>query len=65
MSWCENNGIDYIFGLSGTKPLARKVDEVADDMVGKFCEPTRSSRNVVARLPLSFAIVVSTSAPSA
>ena len=31
MTWCENNGIDYIFGLSGTKPLARKVDEVADD----------------------------------
>ena len=30
MTWCENNGIDYIFGLSGTKPLARKVDEVAD-----------------------------------
>ncbi|MGF6312218.1 hypothetical protein ABIB82_006112, partial [Bradyrhizobium sp. i1.8.4] len=28
MTWCENNGIDYIFGLSGTKPLARKVDEV-------------------------------------
>jgi len=25
MTWCENNGIDYIFGLSGTKPLARKV----------------------------------------
>jgi hypothetical protein len=21
MTWCENNGIDYIFGLSGTKPL--------------------------------------------
>jgi hypothetical protein len=32
MSWCENNGIDYIFGLSGTRPLARKVDEVADDI---------------------------------
>jgi hypothetical protein len=31
MTWCENNGIDYIFGLSGTKPLARKVDEVTDD----------------------------------
>jgi Transposase DDE domain group 1 len=28
MTWCKNNGIDYIFGLSGTKPLARKVDEV-------------------------------------
>ncbi|MGY4502259.1 hypothetical protein ACVWYH_006216 [Bradyrhizobium sp. GM24.11] len=32
MTWCENNGIDYVFGLSGTKPLARKVDEVADDI---------------------------------
>src|SRR3954451_6266592 len=32
MNWCENNGIDYVFGLSGTKPLARKVDEVADDI---------------------------------
>ena len=32
MTWCDNNGIDYIFGLSGTKPLARKVDEVADDI---------------------------------
>lgn len=21
--WCENNGIDYIFGLSGTRPLAK------------------------------------------
>jgi len=20
MTWCENNGIDYILGLSGTKP---------------------------------------------
>ena len=29
MTWCEQNGIDYIFGLSGTKPLAQKVDEVA------------------------------------
>ncbi|MGY4464311.1 hypothetical protein ACVWYI_008324 [Bradyrhizobium sp. LB13.1] len=32
MAWCETNGIDYIFGLSGTKPLARKVDAVADDI---------------------------------
>ena len=30
MSWYEHNGVDYIFGLSGTKPLARKVDAVAD-----------------------------------
>jgi len=26
MTWCEQNGIDYVFGLAGTKPLARKVD---------------------------------------
>jgi hypothetical protein len=32
MTWCENNGIDYLFGLSGTRPLARKVDEVADSI---------------------------------
>jgi hypothetical protein len=30
MTWCEQNGIDYIFGLAGTKPLARKVDEASD-----------------------------------
>ncbi len=30
MTWCEDNGIDYIFGLSGTKPLTKKVDETAD-----------------------------------
>ena len=30
MTWCENNSIDYIFGLPGTKPLAKKVDEAAD-----------------------------------
>ena len=32
------------------------------DFPDEFCELTRSSRNVVARLPLSFAIVVSKSA---
>ena len=32
MTWCENNGIDYLFGLSGTKPLSRKVEEVADNI---------------------------------
>ena len=30
MAWCEQNGVDYVFGLPGTKPLARKVDEAAD-----------------------------------
>jgi hypothetical protein len=30
MAWCEDNGVDYVFGLPGTKPLSRKVDETAD-----------------------------------
>jgi hypothetical protein len=30
MTWCEQNSVDYVFGLAGTKPLARKVDEVSD-----------------------------------
>jgi Transposase DDE domain group 1 len=30
MQWCEDNGVDYVFGLSGSKPLSKKVDEEAD-----------------------------------
>jgi hypothetical protein len=30
MAWCENNGVDYVFGLPGSKPLSKKVDETAD-----------------------------------
>lgn len=30
MTWCEDNGVDYVFGLPGAKPLARKVAETAD-----------------------------------
>ena len=30
MAWCEGNGVDYIFGLPGSKPLTRKIDEAAD-----------------------------------
>ena len=30
MSWCETTRISYIFGLAGTKPLAKKVEEEAD-----------------------------------
>lgn len=30
MEWCEDNGVDYAFGLTGTRPLSRKVDEMAD-----------------------------------
>src|SRR5664279_755585 len=37
MTWCEQNGIDYVFGLAGTKPLARKVDEASDAVRTKRC----------------------------
>ena len=30
MEWCEVNHIDYVFGLPGSKPLAKKIDEAAD-----------------------------------
>jgi len=30
MDFCEKNGIDYIFAVAGTKPLARKLEEAAD-----------------------------------
>ena len=30
MAFCEANGVDYLFGLTGSKPLWAKVDAVAD-----------------------------------
>ena len=30
MEWCEANGIDYVFGLAGSKPLSAKVEATAD-----------------------------------
>jgi hypothetical protein len=30
MEWCEANHIDYVFGLPGSKPLSKRIDEAAD-----------------------------------
>jgi hypothetical protein len=30
MAWCENNGLQFVFGLPGSKPLSRKVEDSAD-----------------------------------
>src|SRR5262249_50212818 len=30
MDFCEANGLSYIFGLTGTRPLTAKVQDVAD-----------------------------------
>jgi hypothetical protein len=32
MEWCEDNAIDYVFGLAGNRVLKRLVDESADDI---------------------------------
>ncbi|MGI4766065.1 MAG: transposase [Janthinobacterium lividum] len=30
VAWCEANGLQYVFGMSGSKPLSRKVEDIAD-----------------------------------
>jgi hypothetical protein len=32
MDWCDDHGIDYVFGLSGNAVLARAVESSADDI---------------------------------
>ena len=32
MAWCEDNGLDYVFGLPGNRVLQRLVEETADDI---------------------------------
>jgi hypothetical protein len=32
MQWCEQTGIDYVFGLAGNKVLQRLIEESADDI---------------------------------
>ncbi len=30
MDWCEANGVEYVFGLAGSKPLVAKIQETAE-----------------------------------
>ena len=32
MAWCEENGVEYIFGLAGNRALHALAYEVADDL---------------------------------
>lgn len=32
MDWCEANKVDYVFGLTGTRALAAKVEPMADEI---------------------------------
>lgn len=56
MDWCEDNGVAYIFGLTGTKALAAKVEPSADhvrveratgdkDAVRDFAETTHAAKS--------------------
>ena len=56
MDWCEDNGVAYVFGLSGTKALAAKVEQTADhirvvraignkDAVRGFAETTHAAKS--------------------
>ncbi len=38
MEWCENNGIDYVFGLAGNAVLHRRIGELADDLCVRRAE---------------------------
>ena len=56
MDWCEDNGVRYVFGLSGTKALVAKVEPTADhvqveraigdeDAVRGFAETTHAANS--------------------
>lgn len=38
MAWCEENGIEFIFGLPGNAVLSRLVEVAADDVRGRRAE---------------------------
>jgi hypothetical protein len=56
MTWCEANGVDYIFGLAGNAVVDRLVEPVADDVrvrraegeapvVRRYCEVRYGARS--------------------
>jgi Transposase DDE domain group 1 len=56
MEWCDENGVEYVFGLPGNAVLDRLVDEAADDirtrraLDQKPCRPRLSVACVSQRL---------------
>src|SRR5215208_928989 len=43
MDWCDQNGIGFIFGLAGSKPLQAKVEETADAIRTRRAVETREA----------------------
>ena len=44
MEWCENNGIDYVFGLAGNAVLHGRIRELADDLCVRRAEAGAEKR---------------------
>jgi hypothetical protein len=45
MTWCEDNDVEYLFGLPGTKPLSKKVAVADLDVVRGFAETRYRARS--------------------
>jgi hypothetical protein len=44
MEWCENNGVDYVFGLAGNDVLHKRIRAVADDLCVRRAEARKEKR---------------------
>jgi hypothetical protein len=44
MDWCEENGVDYIFGLAGNDVLHAQIRSVADDLCVRRAEGEQEKR---------------------
>ena len=52
MAWCEDNGVDYIFGLAGNRALHALAYEVADDLKVRRAEAGADRMRMLRRLRL-------------
>ena len=52
MDWCEDNGVDYIFGLAGNAALHALAYETADDLKVRRAEAGRGTDARLRRLGL-------------
>jgi len=44
MDWCEENGVDYVFGLAGNDVLHAQIRSVADDLCVRRAEAGEEKR---------------------
>jgi len=51
MDWCEENGIDYIFGLAGNDVLHAEVRSLADDLCVRRAEAGEQKRRTWTAFP--------------